>query len=132
MLFEKFKKIFLPTKSWKNHAQKLLRKTQIHFFSTASTAQMAQTEEFMSQNLAYRPTVYRTGCTKVFNKKLVTSQRSLKIYPWPVQHVLTSSPNFSFIVSFGNLLWWQTSQDSSSWLCKLQWFCSHSSMSSLS
>jgi hypothetical protein len=24
---------FLPTKSWKNHPQKLLRKTQIHFFS---------------------------------------------------------------------------------------------------
>ena len=23
---------FLPTKSWKNHPQKLLRKTQIHFF----------------------------------------------------------------------------------------------------
>ena len=28
---------------------------------TASTAQMAQTEEFMFQNVAYRPTVYRTG-----------------------------------------------------------------------
>ena len=24
--------VFLPTKSWKNHPQKLLRKTQIHFF----------------------------------------------------------------------------------------------------
>ena len=24
---------FLPTKSWKNNPQKLLRKTQIHFFS---------------------------------------------------------------------------------------------------
>ena len=40
----------------------LLRKTQIHFFFlTASSAQMAQTEEFMFQNVAYRPTVYRTG-----------------------------------------------------------------------
>ena len=26
-------KFFLPTKSWKNHPQKLLRKTQIHIFS---------------------------------------------------------------------------------------------------
>jgi hypothetical protein len=52
----------LPSKSWKNHPQKLLRKTQIHFFPlTASTAQMAQTEEFMFQNVAYIPTVYRTG-----------------------------------------------------------------------
>ena len=34
----------------------------MHFFPlTASTAQMAQTEEFMFQNVAYRPTVYRTG-----------------------------------------------------------------------
>ena len=50
------------TKSWKNHRRKLLIKTQIHFFSlTASTAQMAQTEEFMFQNVAHRPTVYRTG-----------------------------------------------------------------------
>ena len=42
--------------------KKLLRKTQIHFFFlTASSAQMAQKEEFMFQNVAYRPTVYRTG-----------------------------------------------------------------------
>ena len=40
----------------------MLRIPQIHFFSlTASTAQMAQTEEFMFQNVAYWPTVYRTG-----------------------------------------------------------------------
>ena len=31
--FQKKFKLFLPTKSWKNHPQKLLRKTQIHFFS---------------------------------------------------------------------------------------------------
>ena len=67
----------------------------------------------------------------IINKNLVTSQWSLKIYPWPAQHVLTSSPNFSFIVSFGNFLWWQTSQDSSTWLCKLQLSSSHSSISSL-
>ena len=34
----------------------------MHFFPlTASIAQMAQTEEFMFQNVAYRPTVYKTG-----------------------------------------------------------------------
>ena len=49
----------MPTKSWKNHPQKLLRITQIHFFFL--TAWAAQTEEFMLQNVAYRPTVYRTG-----------------------------------------------------------------------
>ena len=60
MFFKKLWLFFLPTKSWKNHPQKLLRKTQIHFFFlTANTAQMAQTEEFMFQNVAYRPTVYR-------------------------------------------------------------------------
>ena len=59
-----FKEIvfFCPQKVEKNHPQKLLRKTQIHFFFlTASSAQMAQTKEFMFQNVAYRPTVYRTG-----------------------------------------------------------------------
>ena len=55
-------KFFLPTKSWKNHPQKLLRITQIHFFFlTAWAAQTAQTEEFMFRNVVYRPTVYRTG-----------------------------------------------------------------------
>ena len=59
---------FLSTKSWKNHPQKLLRKTQIHFFSlTAWAAQTAQTEEFMFQIVAYRPTVYRTGEIPVFS-----------------------------------------------------------------
>ena len=57
---------FCPQKIEKKHPQKLLRKTQIHFFFlTVSTAQMAQTEEFMFQNMAYRPTVYKTwhpGC----------------------------------------------------------------------
>ena len=31
------------------------------FFLTAWAAQMAQTEEFIFQNMAYRTTVYRTG-----------------------------------------------------------------------
>ena len=39
-----------------------LRKTQIQFFSLLPwAAQMAQTEEFIFLNVAYRPTVYRTG-----------------------------------------------------------------------
>ena len=52
-------KFLAPTKSWKNHPQKLLRKNQIHLFSLLPWA--AQTEEFMFQNVAYRPTVYKTG-----------------------------------------------------------------------
>ena len=52
----------MPTKCWKNHLQKLLRKTKLHFFFIIAWA--AQTEEFMFQNVAYRPTVYKTGhCT---------------------------------------------------------------------
>ena len=44
---------FFFAHKWKNHPQKLLRKTQIHFFSlTAWADQMAQTEEFMFQNVA--------------------------------------------------------------------------------
>ena len=62
MFLKKILNFFLTTKSWKNHPKKLLRIPQIHFFSlTASTAQMAQTEEIMFQNVAYWPTVYRTG-----------------------------------------------------------------------
>ena len=57
-----FSKKNLLTKSWKNNPEKLLRKTQIHFFFlTAWAAQTTPTEEFMFQNMAYRPTVYRTG-----------------------------------------------------------------------
>ena len=52
------KKIFLAVKSWKKHPQKLLRKTQIYFFFFLLpwAAQTTQTEEFMFQNVAYRPT----------------------------------------------------------------------------
>ena len=54
--------MFWPPKVKKKHPQKLLRIPQIHFFSlTALTAQTAQTQEFMFQNVAYWPTVYRTG-----------------------------------------------------------------------
>ena len=44
MFLRKFKKKDFAHKKLKNHPQKLLRKTLIHFFFlTASTAQMAQT-----------------------------------------------------------------------------------------
>ena len=65
--FRFFKPHVLTSQSWKNHPQKLLRKPQIHFFSlTALTAQTTQTEEFMFQNVAYRPTVHRTGAKWLF------------------------------------------------------------------
>ena len=67
-------KFFLPTKSWKNHPQKLLGKTQIHFFFlTASTAQMAQ----WFQDVAYRPTVYRTGVSTFTS---ISTALSIKIF----------------------------------------------------
>ena len=44
--------LFFAHKKLKKHPQKLRRKTQIHFFILT-----AQTEEFMFQNVAYRPTV---------------------------------------------------------------------------
>ena len=51
----------MSTRSWKNQPQMLVRNTQ--FFSSlllAWAAQMTQTEEFIFQNMAYRPTVYKT------------------------------------------------------------------------
>ena len=67
----------MTTKSWKNHPKKLLRIPQIHFFSlTASSAQMAQTEEFIFQNVAYRPTVYRTGVASQTDHVLENPQTS--------------------------------------------------------
>ena len=51
----------------KKHSKKLLRKTQIHFFSFAAlTAKTSQAEEIMFQNVAYRQTVYRTGSSRLF------------------------------------------------------------------
>ena len=59
--FKKIKGFFAHIKL-KKPPSKLLRKTQIHFFFlTVWAAQTAQTDEFMFQNAAYRPTVYRTG-----------------------------------------------------------------------
>ena len=50
-----------PQKVEKTTLKSCSEKLKSTFFLTASTAQMALTEEFMFQNVAYRPTVYRTG-----------------------------------------------------------------------
>ena len=71
-MFSIFLFYFLPTKSWKNYPQKLLRKTQIHW-----AAQTAQTEEFMFQNVAYRTTVYRTGALEMKNNWYLLQRNNL-------------------------------------------------------
>ena len=58
-------------------------KTQLHFFFL--TAWTAQTEEFTFQNVAYRPTVYRTGVATFLVYKIgvfVFAQGNLKRPPW--------------------------------------------------
>ena len=83
--------------SKKNHPQKLLRKPQIHFFSllpwAAQTAKTAQTEEFMFQNMAYRPTVYRTGAAA-----------SLAVIGFVRHMVFFASLEISTCVSIGAIL----------------------------
>ena len=66
---KKNSKFFLPRKSWIKYTQKLLRKSHTHFFPlTAWAAQTVQTEKFMIQNVAYKPTVYRTGIFSLYIK----------------------------------------------------------------
>jgi hypothetical protein len=61
-IFKKIIKFSFAHKKLKSNPQKLLRKTQIHFFPYCpELPKTAQTEEFRFQNVAYRPTVYRTG-----------------------------------------------------------------------
>ena len=49
-------------KSWKKIHTKVAKKNFNCFFSLLPwAAQMAQTEEFMFQNVPYRPTVYKIG-----------------------------------------------------------------------
>ena len=52
--------IFLASKVEKTTLKGAQKNSNPLFSLTASTAQ-TQTEEFMFQNVAYRPTVYRTG-----------------------------------------------------------------------
>ena len=60
MFLENFR-FFFALKKLKKPPSKVAQISSNPLFSlAASTAQIAQTEEFMFQNVAYRPTVYRT------------------------------------------------------------------------
>ena len=61
IFFLRSKILFLPTKSWKNHPKSCLETLKSTFFLNAWATQTAQTEEFMFQNVAYKPTAYKTG-----------------------------------------------------------------------
>ena len=64
MFLKKNLNFFCPPKVEKNTLKSCSEKLKsTFFFLTASTAQMAQTEEFMFQNVAYGPTVYKIGAT---------------------------------------------------------------------
>ena len=58
---KKFKIVFCPQKVEKNTLKSYSEKLKSTFFSSAQTAQT----EFMFQNVAYRPTVYRIGVTMI-------------------------------------------------------------------
>ena len=96
-VFKKRKKNFLPTKSWKKQPQKLLRKTQIHFFSLMPwAAQTAQTVEFVYQNLAYRLTVYRTG---LYTVQLLPFSQIIKRTGFPLQFCTVIQHKKAFVIS---------------------------------
>ena len=64
-MLSKFFTIFVAHKKLKKPLSKVAQKNSNPFFSllpwAAQTAQTVQTEEFMFQNVAYRPIVYKTG-----------------------------------------------------------------------
>ena len=61
-IFLKFLIFFRPQKVEKTTLKSCSEKLKSTFFSLLTWAtQTTQTEEFMFQNVAYRPTVYRTG-----------------------------------------------------------------------
>ena len=60
-IFKKKISFFLPIKSWKPLSKVAQKNSNPLFFLTAWAAQTAKTEEFMFQNVANRPIVYRTG-----------------------------------------------------------------------
>ena len=61
MFLKTFKFFFCSQKVENPTLKSCLENSNPLFFLTASTDQKAQAEEVMSQNVAYRPTVYRTG-----------------------------------------------------------------------
>ena len=60
-----------PQKVEKTTLKSCSEKLKSTFFLTASSAQTAQTENFMFQNVAYRPTVYRTGSKLILRFRLI-------------------------------------------------------------
>ena len=60
-MFKKKVVVFCPQKVKKPPSKVAQKNSNPLFFLTALTAQTAKTEEFMFQNVAYRPTVYRNG-----------------------------------------------------------------------
>ena len=98
--------IFLTKISLKNHSQKLLRIPQIHFFPLLPwAAKTAPTEEFVFQNVAYRPTVYKTEVFSCFTLKeniilLVWTWHILKIEEnnAPSKLILTNNASFCCMI----------------------------------
>ena len=108
----------MPTKSWKNHPQKFLRIPQIHlFFLTALTAQTAQTEKFMFQNVAFRPTAYRTGSN--------TFPLPSWVFAKPINYQLTVCFFPPFFLVQQKYTWtkngWVTSLVTKNGICKSEW-----------
>ena len=69
--FRKKFNFFCPQKVEKTTLKSCSEKLKSTFFLTASSAQTAQTENFMFQNVAYRPTVYRTGSKLILRFRLI-------------------------------------------------------------
>ena len=58
---------------------------------------MAQTEEFMFQNVAYRPTVYRTGTIPTYHQQLWgVSARVNNCFELVATHSLTKSSSIRY------------------------------------
>ena len=75
-MFLKKKLNFFCPKKVEKLPSKVAQKNSNPLFSPFP--QMAQTEEFMFQNVAYRPTVYRTGIQIVFFSRSIIELTLLK------------------------------------------------------
>ena len=69
-MLNSFKKKNCPQKVEKTT---LKSRSESLFFLTAWPAQTAQTEELMLQNVAYRPTIYRTGVLSLAVGTIISS-----------------------------------------------------------
>ena len=84
--------MFCPQKLKKPPSKVAQKNSNPLFFLTTLTAQTAQTEEFIFQNVAYRPTVYRTGVT--------AKEKSLGTYFNQENWMLSSNSAFEFMLPF--------------------------------